>query len=196
MKRILIATVAGLSLLATPISALADRQSKSARAHDQQWHSHRAQHRSDIHNERRSGIEAREKHQRHVRQHRVYRTDHKAVKQRVAKHQLAREYRYQKHHSNLIARHYKHDRRWVLNHRDNRRFVTRRAFYNHYYSPGKIYFYDQHRRHYHKYHSHHARYSGVGHHDHKSDYLEWLSIMVLLNEIYGDEHFYAHGHHS
>ena len=191
MNRILITTVAGLSLLFTPVSALADQHNKAVKAHDQQWHSHRTQHRADT----RSDTQTREKKQRHAKRYKVYTTDHKAVKQRVAKHRLAHEYRYPKHLNNVRKRHYKHDRRWALNHGDNRRFVNRQDFYN-YYSPEKLYFYDQHRGHYDKSQSRHARYSGARNHDHGSDYLEWATILVLLNDIYDDGNFYAHSHHN
>ena len=191
MKRILIATVAGLSLLAFPINAMADRNNEafkrfdrqSNHQHVQKRHSDKVIHRSDARNERRSGTQAREDHQRYKR----HKTDHKAVKRRVDKHHFARDKR--KQH---LRNDYQRDRRWVINHSNNSRFLTRRAFYNHYYGYGDVYFYDQHRSHYEKHHSRHRKpraHRQHGHHEHDSDYLEWVTIMYLLNDIYGDDYY-------
>ena len=188
MKRILLATVAGLSLLAFPINAMADRDNKAFKRFDKQAnhqhvqkrHSDEVVYRSDARNERHSGTQAREDHQRYKR----HKTDHKAVKRRVENHHFARDSR-KKH----LRNHHRKDRRWVINHRNNSRFLTRRAFYNHYYGYGDIYFYDQHRSHYEKHHSHHGKPRANRHHDHDSDYLEWVTIMYLLNDIYGDDYY-------
>ena len=190
MKRILIATVAGLSLLAFPINAMADRDNKAFKRFDRQAnhqhvqkrHSDKEIYRSEARNERRSGTQARENHQRYKR----HKTEHKAVERRVNKHHFARDIR-KKH----LRNDYRRDRRWVINH-SNSRFLTRRDFYNHYYGYGDIYFYDQHRSHYEKHHSRHHKpraHRQHGHHEHDSDYLEWVTIMYLLNDIYGDDYY-------
>jgi len=161
MKRILIATVAGLSLLAFPINAMADRDNEAFKRFD------------------------RQSNHQHVQKR--HKTDHKAVKRRVDKHHFARDKR--KQH---LRNDYQRDRRWVINHSNNSRFLTRRAFYNHYYGYGDVYFYDQHRSHYEKHHSRHRKpraHRQHGHHEHDSDYLEWVTIMYLLNDIYGDDYY-------
>ena len=97
MKRILIATVAGLSLLAFPINAMADRDNEAFKRFDRQSNHQHVQkrysdtviYRSDARNERRSGTQAREDHQRYKR----HKTDHKAVKRRVDRHHFARDKR-------------------------------------------------------------------------------------------------------
>lgn len=152
-----------------------DRQSNHQ--HVQKRHSDKVIYRSDTRNERRSGTQAREEYQR-------YKTDHKAVKRRIEKHHLARDIR-----KNYVRNDYQRDRRWVINHSNNKRFLNRRAFYNHYYGYGDIYFYDQQRSHYEKYHSRHHRHGIHRHHEHGRDYLEWVAIMYLLNDIYSDDYY-------
>lgn len=196
MNKSLIVAIAGLSLLTFPMSALADRDSRSIKRHDQQWHSHRAHQRTEVRNERRSGTAAREKHPRNKTQYRRHKTDYKVVERRIAKHRIAQDYKHKRHHYNDAKKHYKRDRRWVINHRNNRRFVTRRDFYNHYYGYGNIHFYDVHRRHYEKFHGRHSRHLAVRHHNHESDYLEWVAIMYLLNDIYDDDRVSDHSHHG
>lgn len=109
----------------------------------------------------------RDKRRAHSNYH-IVRTDHRAVERRVAHH------RAQKAH---IAHARKHNRQHV-------RFNNRRDHYIHHYGHSRHY--DRHRTHYHHYHAPHPR--RHSHHSHDTDYLEWLAIMVLLDDIYDDDY--------
>ncbi len=197
MNKIVIVSVTGLCLLTFSVSALADREARSMKNHGQNGSSsraeHRLEHRAQVRNERRSGSMAREKQQLHLVGHKRYQTDHRAVARRVARHQAARDYRRQHPHNVAYARHHKRDRDWVRLHSNSVRFPNRRDFYAHYYGHGNIFHYDQHRHHYEQHHGRHRKNSKV--HSHGSDYLEWVSIMYLLNDIYKDDSFVRHQHH-
>lgn len=99
---------------------------------------------------------------RHGYNHRVIKTDHQAIKKRVA------------------AYHKKHP------HQHRQRSVYPKEITIHYYGANSAHPYDRHRRHYlnHLRHRHSHRHS----HQNDTDYLEWLTLMALLDNIYSDRH--------
>ena len=160
MKRTVIISTAVIAMLTFPLNAVAtsaDKKHKGYHKHEQQWQHHREHRRTDD----RHRASVRDKHAKHI-----VRTDYRAVKHRVKKHRVAQ----QRH------------RNWVNNNRYNHRLVNTREVYIHHYGPARHY--DRHQRHYRKYHIGHYRHHHR--HDHDNDYLEWLGIMYLLNDIYDE----------
>lgn len=156
-------TAALVTILATltgaflfPVSAVAEQKSSGYHKKDQNWQQRR---------------EERRVHAPHRRAHRntadsVIRTDHRAVQRRVAHHRAskARIKQASKHHRQHVRYHNRRDH--YINHLGDRRH------------------YNRHSNHYHRYHA--SRHTSRRHHSHDRDYLEWLAVMVLLDDIYDD----------
>lgn len=156
-------TATTLCLMLVPVLGLADQDDRQAKRVDQHWHS--ARQGLVIHNQsqRRSGTQARVK---------VYQTDRHAVHRRVVKQRLY-----------LDSEYRQRARWWQANHLNT---DTRVAFYNDYYGYNRGAHFGQHKRHYESFHGHHSEHRK--HHQDESDYLEWVAVMSLLNEIYDDEY--------
>ena len=171
MKRAVIISTAVIAMLAFPVNAIADKNHKGYHKHEQRWEHHRDQRRADA------------KHRPiHKAKHANYivKTDYRAVKHRVKQRVEQRVNHSAKHHRSAQQRH----RNWVNNHGHHNWLSNSRDVYIHYYGPARHY--DRHQRHYRQYpighHRHHKR------HDHDNDYLEWLGIMYLLNDIYDEDY--------
>ena len=167
MKRAVIISTAVIAMLAFPVNAIADKNHKGYHKHEQRWEDHRDQRRADA------------KHRPiHKAKHANYivKTDYRAVKHRVKQ----RVNHSAKHHRSAQQRH----RNWVNNHGHHNRLSNSKDVDIYYYGPARHY--DRHQRHYRQYpighHRHHKR------HDHDNDYLEWLGIMYLLNDIYDEDY--------
>ena len=166
MKRAVITGTAVVAMLAFPLNAIAssaDKNHKGYLKHEQQWQHHREQRRADA----RHRTTHKAKHAKHI-----VKTDYRAVKHRV-NHRV-------KHQRIAQQRH----RNWVTNHGYHHRLSNSRDVYIHYYGPARHY--DRHQRHYRQYHIGHHRHHKR--HDHDNDYLEWLGIMYLLNDIYDEDY--------
>jgi hypothetical protein len=162
MKRAVIIGTAIIAMLAFPLNAIAspaDKKHKGYHKHKQHWQHHREQRRADV----RHRFVHKTKHAKHI-----VNTDYRAVKHRVKHQRIAQ----QRH------------RNWINNHGYHHRLSNSRDVYIHYYGPARHY--DRHHRHYRKYHIGHHRYHKR--HDHDNDYLEWLGIMYLLNDIYDEDY--------
>lgn len=90
----------------------------------------------------------------------IIKTDYRAVKKRVAAYRL----KHPRHHRNSYA--------------------NPRQLYIHYYGPGNGHHYDRHRQHCRDHQR--GRHSHSHHHD--RDYLQWLSLMAMLDNIYSNQH--------
>ena len=162
IKVILTATT--LCVLLVPVLGLADHNDRQVKRVDQHWHSVGQERVQDNQSHRRSGAQARLN---------VYQTDTHAVQRRVIKQRLYLDSEYRQRDS----------WQWQANHLNS---VIRLAFYNDYYGYNNS---EQFGRHWHHYESFHGHYgSHKGHHQDESDYLEWVAVMSLLNEIYDYEY--------
>ena len=157
-------TATTLCLMLVPVLGLADQDDRQAKRVDQHWHSARQGLVIDNQSQRRSGTQARLK---------VYQTDRHAVQRRVVKQRLYLDSGYRQRAS----------RQWQANHLNS---DIRLAFYNDYYGYDNSGRFGQHRHHYESFHGHYR--SHKRHHQDESDYLEWVAVMSLLNEIYDDEY--------
>lgn len=192
MKKCLIMTIVGLSLLTFSITSLAGGDSQSVKHRDQQLQLLSTKHGPYATNKRLSGAQTKTRH--HVQQYKRFKTDHKAVERRIAKHDLADDYKTYNRYHDTVKQHYQQDRIWLKKNRGSTRFVSRRDFYNYYVSYRNIHFYDRYTKHYDETHSRHSRHAQFGHYNHSNDYLEWATIMYLLNNVYDDGRFSEHHH--
>ena len=157
-------TATTFCVLFVPVLGLADQSDMQIKRVDQHWHSAGQERPLDNKSHRRSGTQARLK---------VYQTDRHAVQRRVVKQRLYLDSEYRQRAS----------RQWQANHLNS---DIRLAFYNDYYGYNNSGQFGQHRHHYESFHGHYG--SHKSHHKDESDYLEWVAVMSLLNEIYDDEY--------
>ena len=222
MNKALITIVTMLGILMFPLNAMAaDRDSSKHRAGDLHESRHDRHHdsrdnRNSSDNQERHAETRKERHQ-DWKQHREHRravikhrqiekrfnghsikTNHLAVKKRVAAHRIKHQRNLHRANSNWVTSNWVNDKwvnshqadsRWKRNRRNDSRFLSRRDFYNHYYGRGNSQHYDRHREHYLSHNNRRNRDRDSHRHQHDNSYLEWIAIMALLNNIYDDENY-------
>jgi len=171
--RILTVLTLSVSLLALPATALAERD-KNRASSDRSFYKY--QHRKDSARNH-PGKKLADKNYRHEQhQHKKY--IHKQHQYKKSRAETIRQHRLATKHQQRIAAYryfngnnYQH---WRGPHIDQKH-PSYRALRRHYYAPNHA----RYRAHYQRYHRGHKH----SHHQHDDNYLEWVTTMLLLNEL-------------
>jgi hypothetical protein len=177
MRRILTILTLSVGLLALPGTAMADRDKDRAESrhsdNKDNYDNHRQQADRNHHVEK----HADRKYQHKKYQHKKYRAEtirqHKLATKRQDRISAYRHFNDNNYHHWRERRDYKKHSSYRDRHGD-------RELRKHYYRPN----HDRYRTHYLRYHRGHKR----SHHQHDDNYLEWVTTMLLLNELLDDDY--------
>ena len=192
MRRILTILTLSVGLLTFPGTAMADRD-KDRAATRHSYEDHRKDSYRDRKHDAKKHVDRKRQHEKHQHkkyQHKKY--QHKKYRaETIKQHKLARKHQDRiATYSHFDGNNYKHwrERREYQKHPS---YSERRSYREHrsylelrkqYYGPN----HDRYRTHYRRYHRGHKR----SHHQHDDNYLEWVTTMLLLNELLDDGYRY------
>tara|TARA_B110000902_G_scaffold190248_1_gene215395 strand:+ start:7365 stop:7922 length:558 start_codon:yes stop_codon:yes gene_type:complete len=180
MRKILMILTLSASMLAYSGTALADRDSDKATA-NKSYDNHRQQ------ADRKHHADKGYSHKREYK--REYKREHKKEQHKKYRRETHRQQKLATKHRDRIAT-YQHfngnnynqwrERRFYSGHPLEQRYRAYKQHNQAYYSPN----HDRYRSHYLRYHRGHKR----SHHQHDDNYLEWVTTMLLLNELLDDDY--------